>query len=247
MIKKTFILFFIFAGFSFAQNINIDPYLRQIEAGNIFVAKKNLEELKAKHPNDPSVKYLDAVLTEDGAEAAAKFEEFYKAHNGNKFADDALYRVYSYYYSVGVYNKANFYFNILKNSYPSSPYLSEKNVALSGEVSGDEGGGEISVKPKQQPTSETIVKIEKKQEAENSSPVNYTVQAGAFMNVKNAVNLKDDLTAEGYESSIQTKEVGGSILNVVTAGKFSDETSAFSLLDHLSKKYKLKGRVVSIK
>ena len=250
MIKRIIFLCFVSAGILSAQEVNIDPFLRQIEAGNIFVAKKNLNELKIKYPDNPEVKYLDAVLTEDGSEAVVKFDEFYKAHNGNKFADDALYRIYSYYYSLGVYNKANLYFNILKNSYPSSPYLNEKNVALSGEISGDESQVDLN-------KQESATKIER--EIENAETVSenmieaapaqskYTVQAGAFMNVKNAVSLKDNLTSDGYDSSIQTKEVGGSILNVVTAGKFTDEQSALSLLDHLSKKYKLKGRVVSLK
>lgn len=250
MIRKIILLCIISAGILSAQDVNIDPYLRQIEAGNIFVAKKNLNELKLKHPNNPAVKYLDAVLTEDGSEAVIKFDEFYKTYNGNKFADDALFRIYSYYYSLGIYNKANLYFNILKNSYPSSSYLNDNNVTLSGEVSGNETGinlNEQFATKEVQPEDEKSGEVSENKIKVNPSSKKYTVQAGAFMNVKNAVSLKDNLTSEGYETQIQTKEVGGSILNVVTAGKFSDEKSALPLLDHLSRKYNLKGRVVSLK
>ena len=70
--------------------------------------------------------------------------------------------------------------------------------------------------------------------------------AGAFLNKTNADNLKRKFENDGLYSSIFSKEVGGSLLNVVIVGKFSDKQTAQKSLTEIDKKYKLKGTIISI-
>lgn len=220
-----YLVFFLFCVSVLAQEADITSALRQIESGNINGAEVSLKELKKSNPGDPSVIFLDAVLTINGEEALKKYSSVYEKFPKSKYADASLYRIFSYYYSLGYYKKAESYLSKLKSDYPASPYLksADRNI----------------------PDSEEVIEITK---TEESLPVkyNYTIQAGAFLNVDNAKRLEEQIKSDGYPAEITTKEIGGSILNVVTVGKFIKDEDAASVLEYLSKKYNLAGRVISL-
>jgi len=106
-----------------AQEADITPALRQIDSGDITSANNFLRELKSKKTNDPSTIFLDAVLTNNGEEALKKYSIVYEKYPKSKYADASLYRIFSYYYSLGYYNRAETYLSKLKNEYPNSPYI----------------------------------------------------------------------------------------------------------------------------
>lgn len=206
-----------------AQEADITPALRQIDSGDITSANNFLRELKSKKSNDPSTIFLDAVLTSNGEEALKKYSIVYAKYPKSKYADASLYRIFSYYYSLGYYNRAGTYLSKLKNEYPNSPYIKSANRKI--------------------PDVEDVVQISSVNNPETVN-YNYTIQAGAFLNPDNAKKLQDQFKADGYYSEITTKEVGGSILNVVNVGRFAKEEETKSVLDYLSKKYNINGRVI---
>ena len=67
--KKIFVISLFFYSALVAQEVDIVHALQQIENGNIKSAETILRDLKVKNANDPSVIFLDAVLTKDGEEA----------------------------------------------------------------------------------------------------------------------------------------------------------------------------------
>lgn len=213
------------SSFVSAQEFDIVPYLVKIEQGNSAEAISVLPKLKTEHPNDPSVMFLDAVLTTNGDEALNKYLMISQNYPNSKFADAALYRVFSYYYSMGYYTRAEEYLSKLKAQYPSSPYIkaADRNIPDVEEV------------PTQPVATNQNTTIEK---------FNFTIQAGAFLNTQNAMNLKRKFGQDGYFTDIKTKEVGGSILNVVTLGRFATEEEAAPTLNYLKNKHNLNGRVV---
>lgn len=219
-----YLVFLLFSISVSAQEADITSALRQIESGNIKGAEASLKEIKRSSPGDPSVIFLDAVLTINGEEALKKYSSVYEKFPKSKYADASLYRIFSYYYSLGYYKKAESYLSKLKSDYPDSPYLksADRNI----------------------PDSEEVIEITK---VEESQPVknNFTIQAGAFLNVDNAKKLVEQIKSDGYPAEITNKEIGGSILNVVTVGKLAKEEEALPLLEYLSKKYNLTGRVIS--
>jgi cell division septation protein DedD len=126
----------------------------------------------------------------------------------------------------------------LKNEYPSSPYINVADRSIPEE--------KIEVELADNAKKE-VAAAQPVERSENKEEYKFTVQAGAFLNYKNAVRLKKNFQKSGYFSSVYPKEVGGSILNVVIAGKFKTESAAKAFLPKLKAKYKLNGRVIPYK
>lgn len=232
------IIFVLLTAFTIsAQEVNIVQHLKDIESGNKQNAVSALNDLKKSNPNDPSVIFLDGVLDESGESALSKYENVYRNYPKSNYADAALYRIFSYYYSLGIYNRAKDYLTALESGYPNSPYLkiADRNIPEEDLITET---AEITPAPK---VTQKPVKI-----ISENTAAKFTVQAGAFLNLDNAKSLKDNLEDDGFPSELSTKEVGGTILNVVTAGKFDTELNAQNLISLLKSKYNLNGRVISI-
>jgi tetratricopeptide (TPR) repeat protein len=215
----------------FAQEASIVEHLKSIEDGNVESAIAGLTTLKRTHPNDPSVIFLDAVLTEDGESALQKYSALVEQHPQSNYADAALYRVFSYYYSLGAYKRAEDLLTQLKSNYPNSPYIRAADRTIP-----DEGDGQIETTP---------TAVQPEQNVKANEKYNFTIQAGAFLNIDNAQSLVNAIIADGYPADLGTKSVGGSILNVVTFGHLQSENDAVPLLTYLKNKFDLNGRVIS--
>ena len=227
--KSLLLIFFITISNLLSQT-NIVSALKDIESGDLTAAKLKLGTYLQNYPNDPSVKFLDAVLTEDGVDAVNKYTEIFTKHPKNQYADAALYRTFSYYYSLGIYNKADGLLSKLKNEYPNSHYIKAADRTVPSEdiyYKSSEEGTAVS-----KPIREVVA--ERK----------YSIQAGAFLNKTNAENLKKQFQKDGLFSDIFPKEVGGSLLNVVIVGQYSSEEEANEQLSSINNKYKLNGRII---
>jgi len=227
--QYTFIIGLFFAFNSFAQNVNIVPALKKVEAGEIETARKMLKDFKNEDPKSPVVLFLDAVLTDNGEDALYKYEMVYRNHPKSKYADASVFRIFSYYYALGIYKKAETYKQLLLKKYPNSPYVKAVNRNIPDI--------EFDAAP---PTSaQTSV-------SKPSAKYKFTVQAGAFLSIGNAKNLAAKILENGYKATITPKDIGGSILNVVTAGNFSSEEEANKFLIWLNSKFGLNGRIKTI-
>jgi cell division septation protein DedD len=223
-------LVLLFAFPIFAQEVNISKALWEVEAGNIVNAQTYLQEYKSTSPNDPSVIFLDGVLTQNGDDALKKYSFVYEKYPKSKYADACLFRIFSYYYSLGYYKKAESYLAKLKTEFPNSPYLKAADRTI----------------PDEEQETNTIT--ETKPEEKIIVPRNYkfTIQVGAFLNADNANKLNTQLNADGFASEIIAKEIGGSLFNIVNTGKFETEDEAAPILDTLTNKFSLKGRIVPL-
>lgn len=214
----------------YSQEVNIVPYLKDIENGNIPEAKEALSELKSKHPDDPSVMFLDGVLKENGQEAIVIYQNVVDNYPESKYADASLYRIFSYYYALGLYDTAREKLRQLKSDYPSSPYIqvADQNLSL--------------LEKKDARDTETKIEEPKTVVSENN---NYTIQAGAFTNLDNAKKLMDEFEEAGIYTQLSDKVVGGTTFHVVYAGKFEKYEDAESFLQVVNSKYKINGSIVS--
>jgi len=218
-------------GIIYAQEVDIIPYLKAIENGNVGEAKEELVDLKEKYPKDPSVMFLDGVLKENGQEAVVIYQKIVDDYPRSKYADAALYRIFSYYYALGLYDTSREKLKQLKEDYPESPYIDIANQNLSTlEKSGVEEKKTVEKKPTS--TSEEDYK--------------FTIQAGAFTNLENANNLVDEFKNAGIYSQIGEKTVGGATFHVVYAGKFVKREDAENFLQVINSRFNLTGRVVQI-
>jgi tetratricopeptide (TPR) repeat protein len=225
------IFFLHLTGQIFSQEVNIVPYLKDIENGNIGGAKEALSDLKTKYPNDPSVMFLDGVLKENGQEAIVIYQNIVDNYSGSKYADASLYRIFSYYYALGLYDTAREKLKQLKSDYPDSPYIqvADQNLSLLEKT-------DVEVnKPKTE---------EPKSVAEDN--YKFTIQAGAFTNLDNAKKLMGEFDEAGIYTQLGEKVVGGTTFHVVYAGKFEKYDDAESFLQVVNSKYQVNGSIISI-
>ena len=213
------------------QEIDIVPYLKAIENGNIGQARDALFELKEKNPDDPSVMFLDAVLKENGQEAIVIYQNIVDNYPTSKYVDAALYRIFSYYYALGLYDTSREKLKQLKESYPESPYINIANQNLSAlEGSVDE-------------------EKESREEEKEKVPLEsykFTIQAGAFTNLDNANNLFNEFENAGIYCQLGEKTVAGTTFHVIYAGKFEKYEDAENFLQVVNSRFKLNGSIVPI-
>ena len=230
----TLILLFILSSLAYSQDVDIIPYLKQIESGNIDAARSELLDLKEEYPESPSVKFLEGVLTENGQLAVVIYQDIVDNYSSSKYADAALYRIFSYYYALGLYETAQKKLDQLILDYAGSPYIkiaqqnkfpADEDVAVNKEDDSTEVNGE-----------ETVAEQEFK----------FTIQAGAFSNRDNAESLKAEFLNSGIFSETKEKLVGGTMFHIVYVGKFLTENDAEGFLQVINTKYKLSGRIVPI-
>ncbi|MBK7230126.1 MAG: SPOR domain-containing protein [Ignavibacteriales bacterium] len=233
--NKYFSIFLLFISLQFtsqvfAQEVDIVPYLKMIEQGKLEEAKAKLLDLKTDNPKSSNLIFLEAVLTENGQDAVALYQTLVDKHPKSTYADASLYRLYSYYFALGLYNTADKNLAKLKKDYPESPYIKMASVNVVK--------NEVEETPHQ--TTETINQNEKEND------FNFTVQAGAFTNTANANVLKKDIDNAGMVSFIKEKNVAGTTFNVVYVGKFETRKEAEDFLPIANTRFRIAGRVVEI-
>jgi tetratricopeptide (TPR) repeat protein len=219
-------LLLLFSRNLYSQDVDIVPYLKQIERGEKSDVEEILPGLKREYPNSPSVMFLEGVLTQNGQDAVAIYTKIVDVYPLSKYADAALYRIYSYYYALGLYDTAKKHLDKLKKDYPQSPYIkiAERNIPSDNEFS------------TKQPQPDEKKELDYK----------FTIQAGAFSKLDNAESLKKDFEDSGFFSEIKDKAVGGTNFHIVYVGKFINEDEARNFLQVINSEFKLDGRVVNI-
>ena len=101
---------------------DIKHYLARIKAGETEQVRNELPALVAANPDDPGVRYLQAILSTDGSEAARIYESILETSPQCEWADDALYRLARFYEAVGFTRTAELRMERLRKEYPNSPY-----------------------------------------------------------------------------------------------------------------------------
>lgn len=207
---------------------DIQGRLEMIERGQADAVKAELPTLMTNFQNHPGVLYLQAVLTTDGSEAAKIYQSIVDNFPTSEWADDALYKLYQYYLSIGLYKTAEKKLAQLKQDYPFSAYASEQPAP---EPPKPTGGEQSAVNPPKQPVEEFTT--------------HFTIQVGAFSTLQNAEELKAKFEKEGYSSNIFTIVSNGKKLHKVWVGEFQtyDEAKRFTV--EVKKKFSLDSIVVS--
>jgi len=235
LIKTFFIsisIFILFTPQLCAQMNNSEPDIRRrlemIEKGQAEAVRAELPSLMTNYQNNPGVMYLQAVLTTDGTEAVKLYQNIVDNFPKSEWGDDALYKLYQYYYSIGLYKTANQKWTQLKEEYPFSAYAAEKNSVVEEKQAAKE-------KPTVMKPKGTVPKF----------ATNFTVQVGAFSTLQNAGELKAKFEKEGFQSNIFTMVSHGKKLHKVWVGEFQsyDEARRFTL--EIKSKFNLTSIVVS--
>lgn len=207
---------------------DIQRRLEQIERGQEDAVKAELPTLMTNYQNHPGVLFLQAVLTTDGTEAAKIYQSIVDNFPKSEWADDALYKLYQYYYSIGLYKTADQKLDQLKREYPFSAYAADEKPPAEKKVS-----------PQEQPA------VIKKPSTIGKNAALFTVQVGAFSTLQNAEELKTRFEHEGYSSNIFTIVKNGKKLHKVWVGEFQTQDEAKRFGEEMKKKFNLDSMVVS--
>ena len=126
--------FILYTPLLYTQMNSSEPDIRRrlemIEKGQAEAVRAELPSLMTNYQNNPGVIYLQAVLTTDGTEAAKLYQSIVDNFPQSEWADDALYRLYQYYYSIGLYKTSEQKLAQLREEYPFSAYATEKNQVV---------------------------------------------------------------------------------------------------------------------
>jgi cell division septation protein DedD len=243
----------VFLAIAFAQDEgpDIERYLARVEKGEADVVRSELPSLLSKYPNNPDVLYLQGVLTTDGTEAVRIYQSIVDNFPKSERADDALYKVYQFYYAIGLYRTAEIKLNQLKANYPGSKYVA--GIAQS-DMSTLPEEKENSSPPS--PTQENVVQnppevqqIEKPTPPESKPAVEergqYTLQVGAFSQQVNAEKQKLFFEDLGYSVEVINKVRGSRSLFVVLVGDYDTPDAAKAKSEEFRKKYNINSMMVT--
>lgn len=230
--------------YSFSQQANIDNYLSMIESGRGEEVRAELPSLMSQYPNNSGVLYLQAVLTTDGAEAVRLYQEIVDKYPAGEWTDDALYKVYKFYYAIGLYRTADIKLSQLQTRYPNSRYLSE----LTGEASAEPTKQVETSTASEPPSTDSSVPkraTEISKPTESESPGNFTLQVGVYSTFGNANKQKQFFEYQNYAAEIATKMKGDRELFVVYVGGYATADEARTRGDEIKQSFNIDYIVVS--
>ncbi len=247
---------------------DIHKLVAQVNEGQSEQVRAQLPTLLTDYPNNPGVLYLQALLTREGADAVRTYQSIVDNFPQNEWADDALYKIYQFYYALGLYSTAQLKLDQLKSSYPASPYVrgasgemaDVNRPARAAEKRADEGGLPVSpgqtqrpvpgreATPEQTPAQPdpTPAQVEPPQvEAEPASPARFTLQVGAFTVHANAEALMSRFESKGYSTEMISKIKDTRSLFIVLVGDYPSYDEAKAATREVKKSMGLDAIVVS--
>ncbi len=221
-----------------------------IYSGQAERVRIELPSLEKQYPNDAGVDYLDAVLTTDGAAAVKKFQAIVDHSPQSGWADAALYKVYQYDYSVGLYKTADQKFEQLKQQYPNSLYVAGAVKEQKPAAVQQAPAREINVpdtSAQKQPEQAAVIPPAGKPVPDSASPAprKFAVQAGAFSSERKAQKQVDFFATINRTAVITSKASAGKTLYVVSIEDFSNEQDARDFIAELKLKYNIESIIVA--
>ncbi len=237
--SKFLFLYLLLTSQFFGQNI--DLYLSLIDEGKTEGVLENLPELISKHPKDPGVIYIKALMTQNGKNSIETYNEIIKKYPNTKYAPYAAMKIGEYFYARGLYTQASKLLKSIPIKYPRFPDIQRAtNLMINsfnaiGEADSARYYGLIikSMFPKvdigddnlneQNKPLAQVFDFKKKRPADLGA---YVVQVGAFSTKENAKRLKLQVSHLGYDVSINNVESNGRILYAVRVNRFKTKNRA---------------------
>ena len=195
-----------------------------INRGQGDVVKAELPSLLSRYPNNPGILYVQALLTSEGAEAVRMYQSIVDNFPKSEWADDALYKVYQFYYSLGLYRTAELKMAQLKREYPASKYVTSGTSAETAKLP------EETPKPA---TQQKKIEATPQTPADSPAPPTgepglFSLQVGAYTALTNADRQKKLFEERGYTAEVISRVRDGRSLYVVLVGSYRtyDEAKA---------------------
>lgn len=254
-----------------AQNAapDIRALVARVHAGGADEVREQLPSLLSEHPNDPGVLYLQALLTREGADAVRTYQSIVDNFPKNEWADDALFKVYQFYYALGLYRTADLKMGQLKAEYPSSPYTAAQPQAQTdapepattrpadttpaetkpAETQTEQPKAGLPPPPDQvrpvEPKTEPAVQDPAPAGTDTAIPVRFSLQVGAYTVHANAATEKNKYEGLGYTAEMISKVRDTKSLFIVMVGSYGTYDEAKAAAAELKRKTGVSAMVVS--
>jgi len=246
------LLFLLIFSILVSQDRDIDYYITNLLNGEPEEAILNIKKLEYRYGSTAGVLYLQALLIKDGKESMIKYKEIYNKFPNNKYSDNAVAKVAEYYYASGLYIQSAEWFEKIPKYYPRSETLehSLKYLFNCWMITGDKEKAVHSLKvfKKQFPNlkinaissleamdlvsndsiddivgSDTAVS-DKIASSDNKTDFgDWSVQAGAYIDLINAKRQKNLVENLGYFVKIERKTYkSGKVVFYVLVGDFTE-------------------------
>ncbi len=219
-----------------AQDAEVQRYVEMVQNGRTEEVRREGPSLLERYPNDPGVLYVQALVTKEGAEAARIYQSIVDNFPKSRYADAALYRVYQFYYALGLYRTAELKLNQLKAQYPDSRYL---KVAAGDTVNLPEEPQ--AAVPRAVRDSVAVVPPAPAAPAVQGA---FVLQVGAYGAQANAEKQRKFFADLGYPVEMITKVRDTKTLFVVLVGRYASYDEARAQGTEIRKKYRVDTMVV---
>jgi len=229
--------FGISAGAAQGTDPDINGYIARIDIGEGEQVRAEIPSLLSKYPNNPGVLYLQGLVTADGGEAVRIYQSIVDNFPRSEWADDALYKVYQFYYALGLYRTAELKMEQLRKEYPSSKHL---KVASEPET---KNLAEERVPPPPPPVQDTVPQTV--QEPVTPPALRFALQVGAFTAQVNAEKQKQFFEQLGYPVEVLNKVKDNRALFLVWVGTYKTYEEAKAGGVEIKKKYSVASIVIS--
>jgi tetratricopeptide (TPR) repeat protein len=242
LLFSSIIVLMVWSSYSWAQPSapDISMYLSQIESGQSEQVKAEIPDLLKKYPNNPGVLYLQALTTSDGAEAVRMYQSIVDNFPRSEWADDALYKVYQFYYAIGLYRTAEMKMSQLKREYPTSKYVSSSAGMETKDLA------EEKETPVPDPTTGKVEDAATSEEPKTEAPQGqFALQVGAYSTQVNAEKQKLFFEDQGFAVDVINKVKNGKSLYLVLVGAFATYDLAKAKGLEIKKAYNIDSIVVS--
>jgi len=187
--------------------------LAMLQNGQMDQVKAEVPSLLSKYPNNPAVLYLQAQTTSEGAEAVRIYQSIVDNFPQSDWAPEALFKVYQFYYALGLYRTAEMKMTQLKKNYPNS-----KRASGGGEV---DTGGLPEDRPVQAGSATPAAG-----DAPASAPAHFTLQVGAYTTQANAEKQKAFFEERGYTVEMISRVKENKSLYLVLVGTYPSAEEA---------------------
>ncbi|MFQ6677263.1 MAG: SPOR domain-containing protein [Fidelibacterota bacterium] len=259
---KLFWFFFLFSSFTIGQSF--EPYFQLLEDGNIKAVKDQLPELKSKYPYNPTLTYLQLLMSDDGDSTVDRFKYFLKQYPDSEYADGAEMKIGEYLYSRGLYEQSGRQFKKIPLMYPKSEHIQRAVdlMVLSFNATGESDSVQYYLakykwKFPQLEVKQYNVNLEKaelkqdnqfdkktKTDVINPGSHPWVVQLGAFGKYSNAKRLKNIVSGLEYPIEIVEVMSNGKRLHAVRVVRFKTREEAERIGREVKTKYGVNFRVL---
>jgi len=234
MKQAVIVLLMIGSSLAMAQRAepDIPKYLSMIQNGQIERVKAEIPSLLDQFPNDPGVLYLQAQTTSEGAEAVRIYQSIVDNFPTSDWAPESLFRVYQFYYALGLYRTAEMKMTQLKKNYPSSKHaldVSQSDTRL------------VPEEKSLQPTGENKPAVE----THEASPSVFTLQVGAYSTQMNADKQRAFFEGHGYPVETINRVKDNRSLFLVLVGTYSSEEEARAKSDEIKRQFNVESIVTT--